>query len=393
MMSKLSLLDKLKILGEITSSSYLFVVAIIILIILAIILIVTTSKSKKATKRLCIAIYGSITLVSLIFYKEQLFNMFDYMMDHLFIAIYFPNLAIYFAAIMITNIILWISILNRKITSWIRSINTTIFCIIHYLLILIVNIITKSKLDIFDQTSIYQNKNALGLIELSSTVFILWILFLILYKIIRIYQQKQELPEEKSEEKELVKPIIRIEKVIEPVIQKEVVYKKKIPDSIRKTEVPSIIKGTIRKKEKLPPKQETPSLVDFMKQEIKQESSNVIDIPSNMMEDTPQYLDVLLSNEKQQPKVQIKPPKKERKIKILEEPTVVIKKSTTKQETKQTTSQVTDIFDNLLTLDDYKKVLTLLKSYKENQQQSVNEPIAENKNISITEFERLIGKR
>lgn len=165
------------------------------------------------------AIYGSITLVSLIFYREELFNMFDYMMNNFFIAVYFPNLAIYFAAIVATNIILWISIFNRKITKWIRAINTIVFCIIHYLLILIINIITTNKLDIFEQTSIYQNENALALIELSSTIFIVWILFLIIYKIIRIYQQKKE---EDYEQLERKNDYANIEAPIpEPIIKQE----------------------------------------------------------------------------------------------------------------------------------------------------------------------------
>ena len=91
MMSKLSLLDKLKVLGSITSSSGLFVVAIVILIALAWLLIATSTRTKKVSKFICIAIYGSIILVSLIFYSKELSGMFDYMMNNFFIAIYFPN--------------------------------------------------------------------------------------------------------------------------------------------------------------------------------------------------------------------------------------------------------------------------------------------------------------
>ena len=208
MMSKLSLLDKLKVLSDVTSSSGLFIVVIVILIALAALLITTNTKTRKKSRFVCIAIYGAIIIVSILFYREELFELFDYMMNNFFIAIYFPNLAIYFAAIVTTNIILWISIFNRKITKWIRTINTIIFCFIHYLLILIINIITTNKLDIFDQTSIYENQEALALIELSSTIFVVWILFLIIYKIIRIYQDNQEInPKEELENSPLEKEI------------------------------------------------------------------------------------------------------------------------------------------------------------------------------------------
>lgn len=402
MMSKLTLLDKLKILGDVTSSSGLFVVAIVILVALAILLVATNTKTKKISKFICVAIYGSITIVSIMFYREQLFDMFDYMMNNLFIAVYFPNLAIYFAAIITTNIILWISIFNRKITKWIRAINTTIFCIIHYLLILIINIINKSKLNIFDQTSIYQNKNALGLIELSSTIFVAWILFLIIYKIIRIYQQKQEINVE--EVKSTPEPIIIREAAPEPIIKTETIYKRKLPDNIVKTDVPSIIYGSVKRKEEQKDisKSETTSIIDFMKKPVEVDNSYLMDIPNFAPEDTSQFLDIMLNNDNSKKEI-MKPQKKEKqekkvtpkttKIRIVEEPAMAMKPVKQKKEFSTKQNTVTDIFDGLLTLEDYKKVLTLLKSYKEQEQQKAQlEQRQENRNISINEFQQLIGK-
>ena len=135
MMSRLSLLDKLKILSDVTSSSGLFAVAILFFVVLAFLFIATSRKAKKISKISCIIIYSAIIAVTIILYREELFQLFDYMMNNFFIAFYFPNLAIYFAAIIATNIILCISIFNKNITKWIRTINTIIFCIIHYLLI------------------------------------------------------------------------------------------------------------------------------------------------------------------------------------------------------------------------------------------------------------------
>lgn len=402
MMSRLSLADKLKILGDVTSSSGLFVVAIVILVALALLVITTNTKTKKISKFVCIAIYGSITLVSLIFYREELFNMFDYMMNNFFIAVYFPNLAIYFAAIIATNIILWISIFNRKITKWIRVINTIVFCIIHYLLILIINIITTNKLDIFEQTSIYQNEKALALIELSSTIFIVWILFLIVYKLIRIYQQKQEIEYEQLERKnnyantETPMPT--------PIIKQETVYKRKLPDSITKTEVPKIVYGSIKRKslEKEEKKKETTSIVDFMKTSVENDNSYLMDIPNFVSNDTPQLLDIMLESQnskKEEPKKSSEErktkdiPKKQKKIKIIESP-LVASKSTLPKKNLPKKKQSVDIFDNLLTLDDYKKVLALLKSYKAQEElQAKIEQRTENKRISINDFQQLVSRK
>lgn len=382
MMSKLSLLDKLKVLSDITSSSGLFIVAIVILITLAALLITTNTKTKKISRFVCIAIYGAIIIVSILFYREELFELFDYMMNNFFIAIYFPNLAIYFAAIVTTNIILWISIFNRKITKWIRTINTIIFCFIHYLLILIINIITTNKLDIFDQTSIYENQEALALIELSSTIFVVWILFLIIYKIIRIYQDNQEInPKEELENSPWEKEI-RKELPKDPIIKAETIIKRKLPDSIKKTEVPSIIQGNIRKKQ-------PENIIDFMKSATPtQDNSYLMDIPDPILNESPQFLDIMLRDQEimkplkseKQPKttkIVEKPPKKQRNITVIKEPKLVEKKTLRKEMKKEVEvvkskqQKELDIFDSLLTLEDYKRVLSVLKTYQQQEKKEI----------------------
>ena len=382
MMSKLSLLDKLKVLSDVTSSSGLFIVAIVILIALAALLITTNTKTKKISRFVCIAIYGAIIIVSILFYREELFELFDYMMNNFFIAIYFPNLAIYFAAIVTTNIILWISIFNRKITKWIRTINTIIFCFIHYLLILIINIITTNKLDIFDQTSIYENQEALALIELSSTIFVVWILFLIIYKIIRIYQDNQEInPKEELENSPWEKEI-RKELPKDPIIKTETIIKRKLPDSIKKTEVPSIIQGNIRKKQ-------PENIIDFMKSATPtQDNSYLMDIPDPILNESPQFLDIMLRDQEimkplkseKQPKttkIVEKIPKKQRNITVIKEPKLVEKKTLRKEMKKEVEvvkskqQKELDIFDGLLTLEDYKRVLSVLKTYQQQEKKEI----------------------
>ena len=382
MMSKLSLLDKLKVLSDVTSSSGLFIVAIVILIALAALLITTKKKKKKISRFVCIAIYGAIIIVSILFYREELFELFDYMMNNFFIAIYFPNLAIYFAAIVTTNIILWISIFNRKITKWIRTINTIIFCFIHYLLVLIINIITTNKQEVFDQTSIYENQEALALIELSSTIFVVWILFLIIYKIIRIYQDNQEINPKEELENSLLEKEIRKELPKEPIIKTETIIKRKLPDSIKKTEVPSIIQGNIRKKQ-------PENIIDFMKSATPtQDNSYLMDIPDPILNESPQFLDIMLRDQEimkplkseKQPKttkIVEKPPRKQRNITVIKEPKLVEKKTLRKEMKKEVEvvkskqQKELDIFDSLLTLEDYKRVLSVLKTYQQQEKKEI----------------------
>ena len=124
---------------------------------------------------------------------------------------------------------------------------------------------------------------------------------------------------------------------LEPIIKTETIIKRKLPDNIIKTTAPSIIEGKI--KPKLEPINEL--------QKIYQEDTYLTDIPNPFSKTESQALDVMLNNE------QIMKRQKERP-KVLEKPS--------KEVTKE--KKELDIFDGLLTLDDYKRVLSILKTYQ-----------------------------
>lgn len=221
-MGKLSFLDKIRILIETTKSSKLFIVVIGFLIFIAYVFFNINKKNKKTGKTIYILTYSLIFLFLITIYHSSLSKMFDYLVNNLFIAVYFPNLAIYLLALIITNIILWISIFNDKTTKVIKNINIIVFCLINYLLALLLSVINNQKLDIYLQESIYSNKNAQGLIELSSLIFIIWISFLIIYKLFYTYIKKSS----KTKHPQLV-----LEKP-----------KKKLPENIIETKIPSVVK-------------------------------------------------------------------------------------------------------------------------------------------------------
>ncbi len=232
-MSKLSLLDKFKIFFEVSKSTSGIFAVIIILLVIGFIFLKNNKKNEELSK-IVYRVFALIVLALMIItYHAPLNNLFDYMMNNLFIVIYFPNLAIYLAAIIITNIILWISLFNYKTSENIKRLNIVIYLIMNYLLVLIFNVINKNKLDIFSQESIYKNRNATALIELSSIIFVLWIIFLIIYKIILIYLKKDYKP--------------KVKKVL---VKKEI---KKLPENFNNIEIPSYVYGNIPTKVKVEP--------------------------------------------------------------------------------------------------------------------------------------------
>lgn len=238
-MEKLSFIDKLKVLIDVSASSKLFVLVIAFFFFLGIIFYKTNNKNKNNVKSIYIGIMLFILIFLLVSYHESIGNMYDYLVNNLFLMIYFPNLAAYLTAIVIMNIILIVSIFNYKVSKLIKTINITVYCILNYILALILSIIDKYNLDVFKTESVYKNSSAQALIELSSIIFIVWILFLIIYKLILIYLKKEYQP---------------------PV--KKVIVKKKVrvlPDYINETTIPNIVRTGY--------KEEKPVIVPLTKEE------------------------------------------------------------------------------------------------------------------------------
>ena len=229
-MSKLSLIEKLNILFKTSIDSKLPFVFLALLIFIGIFLFKTNKKNEKTNKIIYCVTTVLILLIVVVSYHESIGKMITYMMNNFFIVAFFPNLAIYMAALIATNIIVWISIFSYKSSKQIKLLNITVYIIMNYLFALILSTVKTSNLDIFSQTSIYANETASALISLSSTVFIIWVVFLVIYKILLIYIRKDYKP--------------KVKKVI---VRRKV---KKLPENFMPLDNPRYIYGTAPKKNK-----------------------------------------------------------------------------------------------------------------------------------------------
>ena len=225
-MNKISLIEKLGILWKVSISSYWFPILFILLLGLGIVLLQTNPRNQKRNKYIYLVFTLIIALLIIIVYYPSLSKFFDYFMNHVFIAILFPNPALYFCMIIITNIIVWISLFHYKTSTIVKRVNVVIYVIMSYLLALILKVVDITNIDVFQESSLFANKKATALIELSGTIFVLWILFLILYRIILVYIRKEFTPRKKK------------------IIQQ----KKKLPDNYNPIELPVFINGNVGKR-------------------------------------------------------------------------------------------------------------------------------------------------
>lgn len=276
-MIQMSFSEKLKVLVDVSSSSGICIASIFLLIFMAALFLTTNRKNAKSSKKLYASIYILLLIVVFIVYHDSLSTMFDYMMNNFFIVFYFPNLAIYLAAVIATNIILLATIFNFREDKILKYLNTTIYCMIHYLLVLILNVVSKNKLDVFDQTSIYKNTDASAIISLTSTIFIVWIIFIIIYKLIRKSQKKKQ-------------------KVRVPV-RRVIKYKKKLPENYEAIDAPSELVGSAGNIKEKGIYVEG-NLLDFYKNEAKEKEQELIKEYDSILTlaDYKKVLEILKSN-------------------------------------------------------------------------------------------------
>lgn len=191
-MKQLSILDKLKVIFNLTINNKIFILILLLLIGLSIMFITTNKKNIKRNRKIFIGLYIFVVALIIIVFNSSIINMYESMMNNLFIVFYFPNVSIYVGAIIATNIIMLVSLFSKKTSKINKVVNSIVFFLLHYILVLILNVVSTNHLNVFNSKTLYKNTDIHSLIELSGNIFIVWIIYLILYKIINNYLMKKK---------------------------------------------------------------------------------------------------------------------------------------------------------------------------------------------------------
>lgn len=175
-MNDFSLMQKLQILMKILSSSSLFLLLLLILIATLIFYVISVKKNWKLSKWYFLILWIISFLILMICYNEIVLKLFDMVFDYAFKILYFPDLPIYIIVLIVSNIILLLSIFNKKINKSYKILNVVSATILDMMMFLVIDVVSKNNVDIYNNIEIYTNSNLLVLLELSIAVFISWIL-------------------------------------------------------------------------------------------------------------------------------------------------------------------------------------------------------------------------
>lgn len=179
-MNDFSFGEKIGILWKIISSSPLFLSCFLIGIIFLVFFTINIVNNKRVNKYAVVFFIVFILMIIGIIYGNTIMKIFDNLFEEIFMALYFPNLAIYAAVIIISNICLTYGLFNYQSPKLSRICSIVCGFIMDIFLVFIIGVVSTNNINVYEKLTVYSNSSLLVLLELSMGVFTSWILLMLL---------------------------------------------------------------------------------------------------------------------------------------------------------------------------------------------------------------------
>ncbi len=168
-------------------------IGLVLLLIGLLLLDLLYGKNKKETKTLYIIVMALSLVYIFIIYNKPLLNILDIYITNIFRLSYFPSIIEYFTFILLTIVIQIISI--KKANKVVKNINIWVGFIIEILFIINIVAMNGITVDLKTITSIYENDLLLSIFQISSILFMLWLIMNLLILIVDMFlKNRVELP-------------------------------------------------------------------------------------------------------------------------------------------------------------------------------------------------------
>lgn len=403
-MKYLSLLEKFKILFNTLISFKFILIIVILLLILTILFICKKINNKKYIIFMSLSIILAF-IISVIKNYKILLNTFDNFTTIFFNGIYFPSIYIYIGVLLIISLAFITSILNLKKKKVYKIINSVSFIINNIFFVIILNIIAKNNINIFEISSLYTNTSLVAILELNMGLFILWITSLSVAYITNTICDK--ITSKKIVEEEIIVKEINEIKGNLPVIEETT----NVPEAIEVKE--KNIQEVIELKEEIPIIEDNDKVtfndilnglipVTYYDNEVNNQNYNITN-PQEIYENNYNNLklelekeaitkiesviekkpEVMIEKVEKKPEVKVNIIKEKDNISLIEDKTRRIKQENMQKNLINNTVSLNDLIkqdeeiqelpkiidtinDETYSLNDYKKIIEMLKEIKNN---------------------------
>ena len=194
MMSYLSIVEKFKILFDMILDVKFIFIFLGVLVIATFLYLIKKIDNRKYIMIITLSLLLILGIDIVINYKE-LAEVFDNFMTIFFSNIYFPSVYVYVGTLLIVAIAFITSMFNKMLNKIYKIINGITFVMNNILLVIILNIIAKNKIDVFTPNELYTNINLVAVLEISIGLFVLSLIVVYTTSVIcdRIGNKRREL--------------------------------------------------------------------------------------------------------------------------------------------------------------------------------------------------------
>ncbi len=188
----MSILDKIKVIWNtiINSNELKYIIPFLGVVLLVVILSFFFNKAKY--HKVYLLVYVFIITALMIIYFNPIIKLLNHFMDTIVNGLLFPNLALYIGIILVVNILLIVTVFNDNLSKFIKGINLSLFALMQLLLVFIIKNIVTNNIDVTKRLTADTNPQLLILVEASIFVFVLWLLFLLVVKLVDHIQEAKE---------------------------------------------------------------------------------------------------------------------------------------------------------------------------------------------------------
>ena len=174
-MEKVTVFESIAKIFKMIASTPLLIGVLVVSIILLVVTSIFHLKNKKSGNIVVLCIFV-VSIVLLVAFNISFFvNWLDKIVENFVKNLYFPSWYMYMVAIIYTDFLLFKKLKNSFTEDAKKTdiLDYVYFYIFHLLFFMIIQIVTKDKVDIFSTTDLYNNSKLLSLIQISSYIF--WI--------------------------------------------------------------------------------------------------------------------------------------------------------------------------------------------------------------------------
>ncbi len=188
----MSIIDKIKLIWNtiVNSREIKFIIPFLGIILTVVILSFFFNQAKY--RKIYLLVYVFIITALMIVYFNPISKLITNFLDTVVNGLLFPNLALYMGIIVVVNVILIVTVFNDNLSKFLKGINLSFFGLIQLLLVFIIKNIVNNNIDITKRLTSDTNIQLLILVEASIFVFVLWLLFLLVIKLVNHIKENNE---------------------------------------------------------------------------------------------------------------------------------------------------------------------------------------------------------